>query len=197
MQRNQHSSRIAQQLPWSALEGSYLQLKIQLMNISPPIWRRIIVHKDIDLNRLNMAIQAVMGWQGLHLFDFYINDHFYGPEELAKAQRYVRLVDCLGSRMSFRYEYKSSAWPHQIKVEKSLHLGAPPSQLVTFIGGKNAAPLEDKVLDVDDYLNILESWYAGPVEARSEIVQALGGNYNPALFDATSIQSRLKAIAGF
>jgi hypothetical protein len=43
------------------------QLKITLMGIDPPIWRRIQVSSSLKLCCLHGAFQVVMGWTDSHL----------------------------------------------------------------------------------------------------------------------------------
>jgi hypothetical protein len=43
------------------------QLKITLVGIHPPIWRRILVPSTMRLCCLHDAIQAVFGWTDTHL----------------------------------------------------------------------------------------------------------------------------------
>jgi hypothetical protein len=49
---------------------SIYQLKITLLEIEPPIWRRIQVPSTMPLCCLHDAIQAVMGWTDSHLHQF-------------------------------------------------------------------------------------------------------------------------------
>ena len=44
------------------------QLKITLMGVRPPIWRRLQVSSSINLRRLHDVIQAAMGWTQSHLY---------------------------------------------------------------------------------------------------------------------------------
>lgn len=46
------------------------QLKISLQRTTPPIWRRILVHKDISLFELHEIIQIAFEWAGMHLHCF-------------------------------------------------------------------------------------------------------------------------------
>ncbi len=57
-------------------ERFYL-LKIELLDIEPPIWRRFVVPGSITLDRLHDVIQIVMGWQDSHLHEFAIGKKRY------------------------------------------------------------------------------------------------------------------------
>ena len=54
------------------------QLKIQLKNIRPPIWRRFLVSKSSSLKDLHHVIQIVMGWTNSHLHQFICGNLRYG-----------------------------------------------------------------------------------------------------------------------
>ena len=50
-----------------------LQLKLTVMDIKPPIWRRILVADTTTLRRLHRIIQAVAEWDDYHLHEFEID----------------------------------------------------------------------------------------------------------------------------
>ena len=55
----------------------FYQLKIQLLDIEPAIWRRFVVPANITLDRLHDVIQVVMGWTDSHLHEFTIGNKRY------------------------------------------------------------------------------------------------------------------------
>ena len=57
-------------MPTAKPKPSVYQLKITLLEIDPPIWRRIQVPSTVPLCCLHDAIQAVMGWTDSHLHQF-------------------------------------------------------------------------------------------------------------------------------
>jgi hypothetical protein len=60
-----------------------LQFKIWLLGISPMIWRRIQIPTGMTLRELHGVIQVVMGWEGIHLFQFTLRARRFGSMELA------------------------------------------------------------------------------------------------------------------
>ena len=54
----------------AALPGAILQIKIRLLDISPMIWRRVLVPESVSLRELHGVVQLAMGWEGIHLFEF-------------------------------------------------------------------------------------------------------------------------------
>jgi len=53
-------------------------LKVSLIGIKPPIWRRIQVTGDTTLDVLHGILQIAMGWFGEHLYDFEVHGTSYG-----------------------------------------------------------------------------------------------------------------------
>ncbi len=51
-----------------------LQLRVALVGILPPIWRRIQVPRTATFWDLHVAIQDSMGWVGGHLHEFQVPD---------------------------------------------------------------------------------------------------------------------------
>ena len=49
------------------------QLKVKLAGIRPLIWRRFLVDGAITLADLHLVLQAVMGWENYHLYEFSID----------------------------------------------------------------------------------------------------------------------------
>jgi Plasmid pRiA4b ORF-3-like protein len=125
------------------------QLHVWLREISPLIWRRLLVRSDSTITDLHYSLQIVMGWEGYHLHQFIIRGKRYGIPQpggvwFSDDPRQVWLADFhFRLRERFLYEYDfGDLWQHEIRVEKKL-----PVQLKrhypTCIGGRRAAPLED------------------------------------------------------
>lgn len=46
------------------------QIKIELIESNPLIWRRVIIPADVTFRRLHDTIQFAMGWHDYHLYEF-------------------------------------------------------------------------------------------------------------------------------
>ena len=57
------------------------QLKIELLEIEPLIWRRVLVPGSVTLGQLHMVIQFAMGWANTHLHEFIVGEHSYSDPE--------------------------------------------------------------------------------------------------------------------
>jgi hypothetical protein len=68
-------------MPSKAAPSSLYQLKITLLGIDPPIWRRIQVPSTMLLCCLHDAVRAVMGWTDSHLHQFEKDGKYWGQPE--------------------------------------------------------------------------------------------------------------------
>jgi Plasmid pRiA4b ORF-3-like protein len=105
------------------------QLHVWLREISPMIWRRLLVRSDSSIADLHYTLQIAMGWEGYHLHQFVIRGKRYGVPQpggvwFADDPTEVRLADLrLRLRERFLYEYDfGDLWQHEIRVEKKLPL---------------------------------------------------------------------------
>ncbi|MDD3225884.1 MAG: plasmid pRiA4b ORF-3 family protein, partial [Clostridium sp.] len=46
------------------------QIKIELIDSKPLIWRRVIIPADVTFKRLHDTIQISMDWSDYHLYEF-------------------------------------------------------------------------------------------------------------------------------
>ena len=54
------------------------QLRVVLRNVSPLIWRRLLVRSDTSIAELHAVLQTAMGWSDTHLDRFRIHGKAYG-----------------------------------------------------------------------------------------------------------------------
>ena len=125
------------------------QLRISLLDAVPPIWRRVVVPGDTSLRYLHYLIQAAMGWQDYHLYEFAIDNDRYGeidddaPDYLKAAvdSTLTGVIRPPGSRFLYTYDF-GDEWVHSLDVEAIL-----PAEMVAecpaCIDGARACPPED------------------------------------------------------
>lgn len=130
--------------PATAAGGEILQLKVWLMNISPMVWRRLLVPVNCTLRELHGLLQVAMGWQGFHLYQFRLHAVRYGCSALSTRSSGVPL-SALGLRKGTRfcYEYDLNLpWAHEIRVE--IRIDAQDGTAYPICtGGSGACPPED------------------------------------------------------
>jgi len=99
-----------------------LILHSELKGITPAIWRRFAVPRNVTLGRLHDVVQIVMGWVDYHPHDFEIAGKRYSapdPNDLAIIPEIrLRLLKAMGAERTFSYLYDfGDDWDHRIKLE--------------------------------------------------------------------------------
>ncbi|EFA11354.1 uncharacterized protein y4hQ [Tribolium castaneum] len=128
-----------------------LQLKVSLVGIKPPIWRRIHVRKSDTFRQLHDYIQQFMGWGNYHLHVFVaagdvrigIPEDSVGFDDIvdegkAKISSFLKNPK---DKVKYTYDYGDN-WQHVITVEKLLP-SVPNVHYPVCVGGRRACPPED------------------------------------------------------
>lgn len=125
------------------------QFKVVLRDVSPLVWRRLLLRSDQSIADLHYAIQIAMDWSDQHLHCFRIHGKDYGVAHIG-GTGFSDNADhvSLGSfhfriRERFLYEYDFyDQWVHEIRLEKTLPLSAKRFYPV-WVGGAHPSPQED------------------------------------------------------
>jgi hypothetical protein len=187
-----------------AVEGSragtkVYQLKITLKDTKPPIWRRVLV-PNCPLDTLHDVIQVAMGWDDDHLHEFEIDGERYTDEASAsemggEVDAEFDLDDLITKeKTKFTYHYDfGDDWRHEILVEKIL----PAGKGVAFalcVDGKRACPPED-CGGPWGYADFVDAIGNPSHERHEELLEWVGGEFDPEAFDPEEVNSRLRLIA--
>lgn len=184
-------------------KGVVYQLKITLKHIRPPIWRRILVASDTTLQQLHIIIQIILDWENYHLYQFSIGNVSFGDPELAVAEGFdmidaarMKLHDIVhGEKQKFEYVYDfGDYWQHEILVEKILPLDRKVKYPLC-IKGKRSGPPED-CGGPYGYLDLIEIIQDPQHEEHEEMLEWLGGEFEPDAFDLDGINTLLKINRG-
>jgi hypothetical protein len=124
-------------------------LHVWIRQISPMIWRRLLVRSDSTLAALHDTIQIAFAWSDAHLHRFRIRGRNYGIGRIgglsfSQDAHQVRLADFqfrINERFVYEYDLRD-AWQHEVRVERQLAAEAKRSYPVC-VGGRRAAPPED------------------------------------------------------
>ena len=137
-----------------------LQFKVWLLGLSPMIWRRVQVPASMTLREWHGVIQVVMGWEGIHLFQFTLRARRFGSLELAVRSPDVSLSELrLRPGTRFRYEYDFTVpWEHEVRLE-SRYAADPQTTYPVCLDGQEACPPED-CGGVNGFLARREAWIA-------------------------------------
>ncbi len=108
------------------------------------VWRRVHVPATFTLRQLHGVIQVVMGWEGVHLFQFHLRAIRYGSLEVSARSPEVTLESLrLRRGARFVYEYDLNIpWCHEIRLEERLE-PAPKRAYPFCCDGNEACPPED------------------------------------------------------
>jgi Plasmid pRiA4b ORF-3-like protein len=182
--------------------GQVYQFKITLMDIEPPIWRRIQVTNG-TLDQLHEHIQTAMGWTNSHLHQFRIDETLYGDpmlmaetfEELKyEDSTKTRLSDLFpaggkGSRIEYEYDF-GDGWVHEILFE-GLMPAEPRKQYPLCLEGARACPPDD-VGGVWGYADFLAAIADPDNEQHDEMREWIGRKFDPEAFNPTTATRRMK-----
>jgi Plasmid pRiA4b ORF-3-like protein len=170
-------------------------VKVTLLGTSPPVWRRILVPRNITLQNLHRTLQTVMGWTNSHLHQFVLQRQRFSPTRSRgetkvaneKGTRLGELIWAVGASLLYEYDF-GDAWQHALLLEKVL-IGDESFQQIC-VAGKRCCPPED----------------CGGPQGFAELLNALGdtnhlgheeagewlGDYVPESFSADEINRRLR-----
>jgi hypothetical protein len=155
------------------------QLKITLIDIEPPIWRRIQVPCTMLLCCLHDALQSVFSWTDSHLHCFDKDGKYWGVPDYddlndESTMRLSKMLKVEGDSMIYVYDFGDN-WRHQIVLEKII----PVSEVVktpVCLGGERRSPPED-VGGVSGYEDFLEIIIDPKHEEYEQCVGWAGGHF--------------------
>lgn len=172
-------------------------LHVELEDITPPIWRQMLVPGDITLPQLHYLLQIVVGWTNSHLHSFTFGDQTFssGPdlEELDMLdERKITLEAALAtSTKTFVYEYDfGDSWRHLI-TWKLVAKPDPDRNYPYCTGGARAAPPED-CGGTSGYEDFLMAIRDPKHEEHDSMLTWIGGAFDPEGFDLNSINRALQ-----
>jgi pRiA4b ORF-3-like protein len=127
------------------------RLHVSLLDIAPPIWRRIEVSSGTTVARLHKILQAAMGWQDYHLHEFRIGGQRYGvpdtdydlPGAVVKdsAVKLSTVLPIKGASLLYAYDFGDD-WAHSVVLE-DIVAAEPDAKYPRVVDGARACPPED------------------------------------------------------
>lgn len=177
------------------------QLKVTLVGVAPPIWRRIRVPADVTLGQLHDVLQIVMGWTNSHLHEFHVGeDLVFGPPDPERGypagnelRTPLRRVAQRGDVFLYVYDFGDS-WEHEIAVEEITSADAG-SAIPTCIEGERRAPPED-CGGAGGYEHLLEVLANPEDEEHADMLKWVGGSFDAERFDLAAVNAGLRALVG-
>ncbi|HET7488744.1 MAG TPA: plasmid pRiA4b ORF-3 family protein [Acidimicrobiales bacterium] len=175
-----------------------VRLRITLDDVTPAVWRRLLVDGDTNLATLHRIFQAALGWTDSHLHDFTIRGQRYGtrfddyPEE-ELDERGVTVLGAVGDHRRFAYEYDfGDSWVHQVVIE-AVTPTATQLRFAVCLDGQNACPPED-CGGSRGYAELLEALADPDHEEHDEFAQWVGGAFDPEAFDLAAVNVALQHL---
>jgi hypothetical protein len=179
------------------------QMKATLLGTDPPIWRRLLVPAELTLEQLHDVLQLAMGWEDCHMHEFRIGQQRFGkPDPMERAfggprtasERTARLFNVLaraGAKAVYTYDFGDS-WDHQIVVEKRL-APEPGRAYPACLAGERHGPPED-CGGIPGFYNLLEAIRDPEHKEHHELLDWLGGNFDPDAFSVDEVNRRLAPL---
>lgn len=165
------------------------QLKVSMPDIEPVVWRRIHVYSHIPLSGLHAVIQAAMGWDGSHLYEFGCQWERYGSQHTpAQTVTVAQVLPEVGSGAGYVYDF-GDLWVHHITVEK-IHRPAPNTHYPRCSAGRRACPPED-CGGASGYYRTLHAIKARKGPRYRELREWGLHKYDPAAFDRDEVNRGL------
>jgi Plasmid pRiA4b ORF-3-like protein len=173
------------------------QIKITLKDLRPAVWRRVLV-PDCSLARLHEIIQAAMGWDNDHLYEFEVEGVRYTDPEFmddletedASRSRLSRIVPKEKMKLIYTYDFGDD-WRHEVLVEKIL----PPEEgkgHPVCVAGKRACPPEN-VGGPWGYVDLIEAFRDPKHERHEEFMEWLS-DFDPEAFDLDAVNKDLSRL---
>ncbi len=131
--------------------GNLFELKIQLLDVEPAVYRIVLIPEDLPLLDLHAVLQGAMGWNGSHMFAFEIRGNRYAvkindspfdqDDEKNVAGVICKDVFAKSDKAKYHYDFGDDWW-HEIGIidhRVQTKSDKPPR----CIGGENPCPPDD------------------------------------------------------
>jgi hypothetical protein len=187
--------------PPSGAVNEIATVRIELRDTDPVIWREVEVPTSITLQVLHDIIQAAMGWDDSHLWEFMIDKQRYGvpmDEDWETAPRKpaskVRLSEVLRPRkttIDYIYDFGDS-WEHRLTVSR-VRAGDADITYPRYVGGERNAPPED-CGGTPGFYDMLDA-LSDPQHPNHADIKEWAEDYDPEIIDETAIKTALDRIA--
>ena len=124
-------------------------MRIQLADVDPVIWRRVLVPGSVRLSKLSEMLLAAMGWTNSHLHAFRVGDKQFGMhvDEWPEGEiddKDVTVLQALRDERRFFFDYDfGDSWEHEVVIEE-LTWSYYGLKFAVCIDGQNACVNHDR-----------------------------------------------------
>jgi hypothetical protein len=177
--------------------SNVLRFKVELLEISPTIWRRIEVPADYTFWDLHVAIQDAMGWTDTHLHAFEIQDAKRGNIEIGIPdpdsevpviagwkRKLSRHFKAPGDSVVYEYDFGDS-WRHSVLLE-AVSLADSDADCPRCVDGARKCPPED-CGGPFSYESFLQAITDPNHDEHESMLRWVGGSFDPEEFDPRAV----------
>jgi len=181
------------------------QLKVVLLGSKPPIWRRLQVPGNANLNWLHAVLQTAMGWTNSHLHHFLTREARYSdirhhedmgfgeePDRDEAKATLMQIAPDKGAQFGYEYDFGDS-WEHEITVEKILPPDPAMATAALCQDGARACPPED-CGGIWGYVDLLKILKNPKHPEHKNMKEWLGGPFDAEAFDKAHINLWLRKL---
>ncbi len=173
------------------------ELRVELLDSDPLIWRELQVSAATSLERLHQMVAAVMGWSGQADYRFkahtpHLESAFPG-EAADELMPLSAVISSRGDYLLYTYDL-AHGWLHKIILEAVQN--ADPSVFLPYCaaGERNGPP--EMCAGVWGYEELMDR-LSDPDEPECDALwAAVGYDFDPEYFDLTEVNRRLKKALG-
>jgi len=177
---------------------SVFRLRIQLNDVDPVIWRRLLVPGAVRMAKLADILLAAMGWSNSHLHAFMVGEKRYGMnfDEFPEGEideKTVTVLQALREERRFTFEYDfGDSWEHDIVIEE-LTWSNFGLKYAVCLDGANACPPDD-VGGTWGYAEFLSAIADPTHDEHQSYLEWAGGSFDPTEFDLGEVNALLQKV---
>ena len=174
------------------------QIKLELLNSEPLIWRRLIIPSEMPLNDLHKVLQTSMGWTNSHLHLFAKGrvlleppprEDYWDMSGIDYTGYTVNgLLEMKNDKIRYDYDF-GDGWEHTITLEKVIkdYDGILP---VCTVGALNCPP--EDIGGIWGFQEFKKAIKNPSHPEHDEYKDWVGEHYNPEYFDIDEINDLLQ-----
>ena len=171
-------------------------IKVTLLETRPPVWRRILVPREITLRNLHRTLQTVMGWTNAHLHQFVLpgtrnfglKRGFGGKIGNENRTTLGALLEFPGAKLLYEYDL-GDCWRHELVLERVL-VGDESFQQMC-VAGERQCPPEDSG-GPQGFAELLKAFAQEAHREHKSARAWLGADFAPGSFEPDEINRQLR-----
>jgi len=175
-------------------------IKVTLLGTRPPVWRRILVPREITLRNLHRTLQTVMGWTNTHLHQFVLpgtrnfglGRGFGGKVGNENKTTLGTLLEFPGAKLLYECDF-GDCWRHELVLERVLTGDESFRQMC--VAGERQCPPEDSG-GPQRYAELLKAFAQEAHPEHTSVREWLGDDFAPGSFERDEINRNLRRRRG-